>query len=159
MKMKGSVTVFVLLMLGFIIGFYLIGYTSPAVNLASKALGGSTVGGNDVDVGNILDSIGDTILSPLTLTWVLILGAGTIVSGLASRFIGAGSAGTGFVQGTVVSYLIPVLIIGFVANTVFFPVVPTAQSHGLSGDWSLLLTIILNVFMLLAVISWVSGRD
>lgn len=155
-KLDGSVTVFVMIMLGLIIGLYLVGYSSPILSLAGKVIGGTSgsVGGS-LDANDILSEIGQVLMSPLTLVWVTLSFIGSIVG----RFFNAGSTSQGFVQGTILSYMIPVLIIGFVANIFFFPVIPTASANGMPTDISFLLTIILNVFMLLAIISWVSGRD
>ncbi len=155
-KLEGSVTVFVLIMLGFIIGLYLVGYSSPILSLAGSVVGeGAGSVGGGLDANDVLSEIGQVIMSPLTLVWLGISFLGAIVG----RLFNAGNTGQGSVQATIVGYMIPCLLIGFVANIFFFPVIPTASASGMPTEASYLLTIVLNVLMLLAIISWVSGRD
>jgi hypothetical protein len=151
--LKASVTVFVLIMLGFVIGMYIVGFTSPAVNLVQNTVLGTDGGINEnFNASAFIDAIGKAILSPLGLTTLGIIA----LMSLIGYFVG-GSAGA--VQATALSYFIPVIILFAVANIFFFPVIPEASAQGLPRDLSFILTIFFNVFLLLAIVSFVTGRD
>jgi hypothetical protein len=151
--LKASVTVFVLIMLGFVIGMYIVGFTSPAVNLVQNTVLGSEDGvDSSINVGAFIDGIGRAIMSPVALG----IGAVAIICGLIAGFAGQGAGAT---MATTLTYFIPVLILFAVANVFFFPVIPEASAQGLPRDLSFILTIFFNVFLMLTVISFVTGRD
>jgi len=158
LTLKGSVTVFALLMLGLIIGMYLVGFQSPAESLALQVITGTN--GNlsgTFDVGTFIDAIGKAVLSPLGIGAIIAI---LVMSSLSSLItFGSGGGGTGFVVGAAMNYFIPVLILFAVCNIMFFPVIPEANAQGLPQPLGFLLTIIFNILLMLAVISWVSGRD
>jgi hypothetical protein len=156
---KASVTVFALLMLGLIIGMYLVGYQSPAVNLASQMVTGTNGDLNSsFNASGFIDAIGSAIISPLGLGSIAAI---LLFSSLASiiNFGGGGGQTTGFIVGAAMQYFIPVLILFTVANIVFFPVIPEANAQGLPPPLGFIMTIIFNVLLMLTVISFVSQRD
>lgn len=155
---RASVTVFALLMLGLIIGMYLVGYSSPALDLAGKMIIGTNGDLNQsFNASGFIDAIGEAIMSPLglgTIVTILVFSSLAIIN-----FGGGGGASTGFIVGAVMTYFIPVLILFTVANIVFFPVIPEANAQGLPQPLGFLMTIIFNILLMLAVISFISGRD
>ena len=154
--MKASVTVYVLLMLGLIIGMYLMGYHSPMTAFVAN------------DVFTTDDSGEYTINEELNMTVVFdkLVNILTSEDGLAMLGISVGMAflvvlipGLGQAVGSIFSVLIPAFLLFFFSNIFFFPVISEPGRHGLPEPLSLLLSIIFNVLLLLAILSFISGRE
>jgi len=143
--LKASVTVFALMMLGLVIGMYLVGFESPAVSLGKTVVGGT--GDNmsgSFNVSVFINAIGNAIISPLGVGTIGVI---IVMSALASIVTlgGGGGASTGFIVGAAMQYFIPSLIIFAVANILFFPVIPTATASGLPYPLGFLLSIIFRL--------------
>lgn len=158
-NLRASVSVFVLIMLGFIIGMYLVGYESPAVDLAGRAISGTDKNlGESFDITSFINSLGEAIMSPLGGTMIIMGIVGAAISALAGRFMNSGSSSIGFAQGPILTYLVPIFILFAVANVFFFPVIPAASAAGLPNEISFMMTIVFNVFLMLSCIEFISGR-
>jgi len=149
-KAKGSVTVFALIVLGLTIGMYFVGYTSILVNhfMSEEEYYDNT------DAGGFINKIFNTIIEGVTskvglITLSMIVGFGLL----------AGVAGSGYVSGSILAFLIPCVILFGVANVFFFPVTTHIEGHMVYEPVNILLQVILNVFLMLTVIEFISGRD
>lgn len=149
MTLKGSVTVFVLIMLGLVIGLYLFGYRPIGIALF-----------DDTDITTItateiLTRLKDIITSPLGLTTLGI----TLSFTLITRAVG-GAGTAGYIVGSLLPYLIVTMIVFAFANIFFFPVIGQEEMelHTPTTIY-LLLTVIFNTLLLLTIVSFVSGRD
>lgn len=152
--LMGSLTVFVMIMIGFILGFYLMGYKSPALAFFEKTVSGNDITSGDFDVGGFLNGIKEAVLSPFGLG----MGAIVVLFSLVSAFTGGGATAgaTSFI-----SFLIPILILFAVANIFFFPIVSYIGSEGVSNlnPLDLIIAAILNIFLMLTVVEFISGRN
>jgi len=150
-KFKGEIAVYVLLMLGMAIGLYLMGFSSVA-------FASFTDYENDdgsIDVGQVFTKIAEEIAAALTEFAIV----GPIIGfTFLTSIIGGGNYSTG----TILSYIIPILIVYVVVNLLFFPVVPiiTSESHGtpVMGEVTLLLSLVFNTMLFLAILEYSSGR-
>lgn len=156
MKLKGSVTVFAMILLGLIIGMYLFGFTSPIVQYVSTEVLGEN---QDVDAledvkpysaGDLLRDIKDSVFSEIGLAFMGLSLAGAFLTGLA---------GAGYIGQSILSITIPVFILNMVANIMFFPVMYTTGAEGLPFEVNALLIVVFNVLLILTTISFVMGRD
>lgn len=165
MKLKGSVTVFVMLILGLIIGMYLMGFQAPIVQyVETNVMHGEDQGygqgtGNESELvnvselsaGDLLKDIAESIVSPIGLAFIGATLAITIGLGL----LGQGNLGTSILQVT-----IPAFILFIVANVFFFPVVGYVSAEGQQiPQINFLLTLIFNALLMLTIVSFVMGRD
>ncbi len=152
MKLKGSVTVFALILLGLIIGMYLFGFTSPLLQYADTEVLGQEGGLDESEytAGDLLGHIRDTIFSGEGMAMIGISLAGAIFTGLA---------GVGYIGQSILNITIPAFILTLVANIMFFPVMGTSEAEGLPTEISGLLFIIFNVLLILTMISFIMGRD
>lgn len=164
MKLKGSVTVFVLLILGLIIGMYLVGFTPPiydfiATDVISQDIDddGNFSGNYSVNESftgeSFLNAIAGAIFSPLGLAFLGIAVGYALLTGLIS------GGASGAVSASILTYMIPAFIIFLVANIFFFPILPYAQAEGLPSEISLMMMVIFNTLLLLAIVSFITGRD
>lgn len=151
MVFAGSITLFVMIMLGLIIGLYLFGYQSPAGSFFSSTIGGQNINSTEFDISSFMGSVQDSILSPMGLALV-----GFSIVGIVLSAIGGGMGST---ASSFLAYLIPLTILFFVANLFFFPVMSSVSDVPGLDPISLLLSTILNVLMILAVIEFVTGRN
>jgi len=147
LRFKGDVSVYILIMLGMAIGMYLMGFTSVIV--------GSIDASGQIDAGELLDDIADGIISAFTELEILIpmLGFGFL----------SGIAGKNYAGGTILSYLIPILIMFVVVNIFAFPIVSTVQAHSSDtpamGMVTAILSVFFNAMLFLAVLEYSSGRN
>jgi len=151
----GSVAVFALIMLGFIIGMFLFGYTSPAISWlefdeAFDSDGEFHYEEWNIDAGDFLANMVDYMKSSL--------GVGAIATSVIVAIL-IGFSGTGQMGATVLSFAIPALLISMVANIFFFPIVDFANGEGLAFPLNFILLAVYNVLLLLVMITFVSGRD
>jgi len=150
-KFRGSITVFVILMLGLIIGMYLMGFQGA---FATYMEGDIT--DPEASAGTVLTMIVNGAINAIKESWGFLLLAGVV--GLA-----AGALGGGYSAGTFFQYMIPVFILSAVANIFFFPVIPAVSTHTTGNSAfapiTLLLTVIFNVLLFLIVLEFVTGRD
>jgi len=156
MKLKGSVTVFALILLGLIIGMYLFGFVSPIVQYVSTEVLGEN---EDVEAledvepysaGDLLEDIRQSVFSDIGLAFMGLSLAGAIITGFA---------GAGYIGQSILSIAIPVFILNMVANIMFFPVMTTTEAEGLPFEVNILLVIVFNTLLILTTISFVMGRD
>ena len=152
MKIKGSVTVFAMILLGLIIGMYLFGFTSPLFQYANNEILGESGGlsEGEYNAGDLLNHITDTMFSETGFAIMGISIAGAVVTGLA---------GVGYIGQSILSITIPAFILSMVANIMFFPVMSTTEAEGLPTEISILLFIVFNVLLILTMISFIMGRD
>lgn len=151
--LAGNLTVFVMILVGFVIGFYLMGYTSPALNFFQKTVSGNTIITGDFNVNDFLNGIKDAILSPFGLG---VIGIAVLFS-LVSAFAAGGTGIAGFL-----GFLIPILIIFAVANVFFFPILSEMEAEGGLSSLNpvdLILAAVLNVFLMLTIVEFISGRQ
>lgn len=151
LRFKGDIAVYVLLMLGMAIGMYLMGFSSVAFATFDEFTGDSGA----IDVHSVLNEVAKSIVSVFTdVETALPMGA----FGFLTILIGSGNYSTG----TILSYIIPVMIVYGLANFLFFPVVPIieAEAHATPqmNTITLLLSIIFNVMLFLAILEYSSGR-
>jgi len=147
--LAGSVTVFVIILLGLIIGFYLMGYKSPMLSLVDKGLAADE-NGQQPEI-NAFDFIHDLFNSFASQGWLLvsIFGIATIIALFNASSLVAFMA-----------TFLPVLILLFVSNLLFFPVVTDMQSSGFTiGPLGVVIAAVLNVLLMLACIEFISGRS
>ena len=156
MKLKGSVTVFAMILLGLIIGMYLFGFTSPIVQYVSTEVLGEN---QDVDAledvkpysaGDLLKDIRESIFSEIGLAFMGLSLAGALITGFA---------GAGYIGQSILSIALPVFILNMIANIMFFPVMYTTEAEGLPFEVNALLIVVFNVLLILTTISFVMGRD
>lgn len=149
-KTKGSVTVFALIVLGLTIGMYLFGYTSILIDhfMTEEEYY------NNTDAGGFINKIFNTIIEGLTSK----IGLSTLALIVGFGFL-SGIAGSGYVSGSILAFLIPCIILFGVANVFFFPVLSHIEGHMVYQPVNILLQVVLNVFLMLTVIEFVSGRD
>jgi len=152
MKMlKGSITVFVILMLGLIIGMYLMGFQGAFTTYME-----GDITDPEASAGDVLGMIANGAINAMKENWGFIILAG--ITGLAAGALGgSNSAGTFF------QFLIPVFILSAVANIFFFPVIPAIRDHGTGNSAfapiPLLLIAVFNVLLILIIVEFVTGRD
>lgn len=156
--LKGSVNVFMFVMLGMIIGMYLMGFTSPIIsyintNILNQSQGSAGDSGvsdtEQVNAGNIIGMIFSKMLSTEGLAF---LGASFAGVAIISLF------GGGEIGASMLSFAIPCYILFAVANVVFFPVV----GYNIASDapeLDIFLTLIFNGLLILTVITFITGRD
>lgn len=158
--LKGSVTVFVMILVGMIIGMFLMGYTPVATRfIETDVFGqGNAEGGDEavpitnLNASKIFDNIKNTLLSPFgmaVLGFALLFGT---LSGLAGSSIG-------YASGSILAFMLPALLLFMIANLFFFPVVDEATAQGLPPPMNLLLMIVYNTLLLLTILTFISGRD
>lgn len=153
---KASITVYVLIMLGLIIGMFLMGFHSPMTDFVAN------------DVFSTDDSGQYTINESLNMTVVFSKIATMLTSqqGLAMLGLSLGFAfftiivpGLGYAGGSILSVLIPAFLLFLFANIFFFPVISEPGRHGFPEPLSFILSILFNVLLLLAILQFVSGRE
>lgn len=154
MGFRGSVTVFIMILVGLVLGMYLMGYTSVAGNFIGTSLFGhgdsSTI--QTLDANTIFDNIIGAVTSPFGLS---VLGV-SFIFGILS---GIGGTSIGYASGSILAFVLPALLLFMVANLFFFPVVDTASGLGLPQPLNILLMIVYNVLLLLTILTFVSGRE
>jgi len=152
MKLKGSVTVFAMILLGLIIGMYLFGFTSPLFQYANTEILGQEGGLSESEytAGDLLKHITDTMFSGTGFAIMGISIVGAVVTGLA---------GVGYIGQSILNISIPAFLLTMIANIMFFPVMSTSEAEGLPTEISLLLFIVFNVLLILTMISFIMGRD
>jgi len=145
MHLKASVTVFVLILLGLIIGLFLFGYSSIATSfLYSEDL--TTVSAETImdSIWGALTSEGGVVILGLTLTFAVL------------TVFGSG----GYIAGNIVPFAILTILVFLFANIFFFPVISEPEiANAIPDIISVLLSAVLNVLLLLAVIGFIGGRD
>lgn len=151
--LAGSLTIFVMILVGFIIGFYLMGFKSPAINFFDQTVSDNEMTSENFNVGDFLNNIKNSILSPfgLGVTGFIVLFS------LVSAFTGGGTGVAGFL-----GWLVPILIIFAVANIFFFPIISEMEAEGGLSSLNpvdLILAAVMNVFLMLTVIEFISGRQ
>lgn len=151
MKMKGSVTVFVLIMLGLVIGMYLMGYSPLMLQFLGKdVLQGEDASIEEITANDIFINIKDTLFSSFgLLTLGTALGFGLLT----------GLAGIGYASGSILSILLPTLLLFAFSNLFFFPIVSFADAEGLPFPLNLILLIIYNILLMLTILTFITGRD
>ena len=156
MQLKGSVTVFAMILLGLIIGMYLFGFVSPIVQYVSTEVLGEN---EDVDslenvepytAGDLIKDLSNRVASPDGLAFMGLSLAGAFLTGIA---------GAGYIGQSILSITIPAFIFSLIANIMFFPVMYTTEAEGLPTEVNILLVIVFNVLLVLTMISFIMGRD
>jgi len=156
MKLKGSVTVFAMILLGLIIGMYMFGFTSPIVSYVSTEVLNQN---GDVDVlvdvqpysaGDLVRDMIGRIASPDGLAIMGLSITGAFLSGIA---------GAGFIGQSILTVTIPAFIFSMIANIMFFPIVGDTKIHGLPFELNILLLVIFNALLILTMISFIMGRE
>lgn len=152
MELKGSVTVFAMILLGLIIGMYLFGFTSPLLSYASTEILGQEGGldNSEYSAGDLLQYIIDNMFSSGGFALMGISLVGGIVTGLA---------GAGYIGQSILNITIPAFILTMISNIMFFPVMGQAETGGLPLQVSLILVLVFNVLLILTMISFIMGRD
>ncbi len=156
MKMKGSVTVFAMILLGLIIGMYLFGFTSPILQYASTEVLGENEDVESLEdvkpytAGDLLEDIRQSVFSEIGLAFMGLSLAGAVITGFA---------GAGYIGQSILFIAIPVFILNMICNIMFFPVFTTTGAEGLPFEVNVLLVIVFNVLLILTTISFVMGRD
>lgn len=161
-KVKGSVTVFAMILLGLMIGMYLFGFSSPIISYVSTEVLDQNSGGEEVtaenldeqvvpySAGKLLEDIRDQIFSEIGLAFMGLSLAGALITGFA---------GAGYIGQSILNIAIPVFILNMICNIMFYPVANTSGAEGLPPEINILLVIVFNVLMILTTISFVMGRD
>lgn len=151
LEFKGAISVFVLLMLGLVIALYMFGFTSAFIYEFQESSDDPVA-----SVSTFLNSLSSAIISAFTehLDVVLpMLGFGFL----------AGLTGGSYASGSIFRFLIPILILFAVVNIFIFPVIPTIQGEITStSEFSplvLILSVILNCFMFLTILEFVTERS
>ena len=152
---QGSVTVFVMIIVGLTVGMYLMGYESIMVNIMRDKEGTLDVG--SVDINTLRDRFIDAMTSPMGIS---ALGLGALFAVLA----GIGLGGMQYIAGTILGYAIPIFLLFLIANIFAFPILTESSvQEGLPDigavSLSLLLTLVFNVLLMLAILSFATGRD
>ena len=146
-RFKGDVSVYILVMLGMAIGMYLMGFTNVII-------GGIDTSGQ-LDAGELFDDMSQGIISAFTELEILLpmLGFGLL----------SGIAGKNYAGGTILSYLIPILILFVVVNIFAFPIVSTVKAQSTATPSmnivTALLSVIFNAMLFLAILEYSSGRQ
>lgn len=151
--MKGSISVFVFIMIGLVIGMYLFGFASPMVAyFGEKVLSDESGMNQGISIEDFLGDIVEAVKTPFGYGSLAIM-AGI---GLLTVF-----SGVGYASQTIFSFLIPVFFLFLIANVFFFPIVPFVESQGFSdlNPVGLIMTLVFNVMLMLSVIEFVSGRN
>jgi len=153
---KASVTVYVIIMLGLIIGMFLMGYHSPMSEFVANDIFTTDNEGNQkindsLNMSIVFDKIVHMLTSPEGLTMLGI----TIGFAILATF----APGIGYASGSILSVLIPAFLLFLFANIFFFPVISEPGREGLPEPLSLLLTIVFNVLLLLAIMQFITGRE
>jgi len=156
--LAGSITVFVLLMLGMILGLYLMGFKSAFLNeLETEELDLL----NDENqqpaeqTKSLLDSITGAVISAFTEHLDILLPM--LGFGLLAGFTGGSYAG-----GSIIKYIIMIMLVFVVINIFFFPVIPSVAKgieHSGFNPLITILSIIFNAMLFLTVFTFVSGED
>lgn len=153
---KGSVTVMVFIMLGLVIGMYLLGFSSPMFRLVAEEVfvtddEGTQKINEDIDIGNMLTGIKDSLMST----------AGLMFFGfsIGMAFLTALAPGMGYASGSILSVMIPAFLLFLFANIFFFPVTSAPAREGLPFELSMILTVIFNALLLLTVLTFITGRE
>jgi len=151
---KGSVTVFIMILVGFIIGMYLMGYTPVASRFIGTDPFGQDGDGSiqNLDANTIFNNIKGTLLSPFGIS---VLGFALLFGSLSAL----GGSSIGYASGSILAFMLPALLLFMVANLFFFPVVDEASAMGLPNPLNFLLMIVYNVLLLLTILTFVSGRE
>jgi len=158
MKLKGSITVFVLILLGFIIGLYLMGFSSPFISQFMDESGDELSEDYDTSASNIVKEIFESIAKMFSKDSIGTLGL-IVGFSLLTGFIPVAGGGMSYTIGSLVRYLVPALLLYTIVNLFFFPVVPHAEAQGLDWRISMLLSVILNALMFLTIFEFITGKD
>jgi hypothetical protein len=150
--LKGSVTIFVMIMLGLIIGFFLMGFQQPALVFFKETVAGDDITTSDFDMNAFLTGIKDAVLSPFGLGLIGVMTLFSLVSVFSGGTVGVGSF---------ISFFIPIFILFAVANVFFFPIVGYMQAEGMANlhPLDLIVAVVFNVLLMLTVIEFISGRN
>jgi hypothetical protein len=170
MKFKGSVTVFVMILFGLIIGTYLMGFTTPIMNFVGQEILEDEQFEEQYDDEDPItpeDAPIQSLDEPLSLEVVLVKIRDSIFSVQGLAFLGltaafaiiAGLIGANYIGQSLVAITIPCFLLFIIANLFFFPTQVLTQTGGVPTEISFLMTIIFNVLLLLAVTSFISGRN
>jgi hypothetical protein len=148
--LAGSVTVFVIILLGLILGFYLMGYKSPMLSLIDQGLAGSEDGLQpEMSAGAIIQLMIDGIINNWWL-FGLIMGVSLLTSAI--------TGGSTII--TFIATFLPMFVLLAMANLLFFPVVTDIQSSGFTiGPLGVIIAAVLNVLLMLAIIEFITGRQ
>ena len=152
-KMKASVTVFALIMLGMVIGMFLMGYTSMMFQFLGSDIFEGDEDGTGIEsltVDDLYRNIIDTLTSPAGLMILGVGGVFALISGLAM---------VGYAGGTILSFVLPVMLLFVFANIFFFPLFDYAIAEGLPSMISIILTVVFNFLLMLTVVTFATGRD
>lgn len=150
--MKGSVTVFVLIMLGLVIGMFLFGYVPMVVQFIGvdvlQGETGATI--QEITTDQIFNNIKDTLFSSFGLiTLSTAIGFGLLT----------GLAGVGYASQSILSILLPALLLFAFSNIFFFPIVSYVDAEGMPYPLNFIMLIIYNVLLMLTVLTFITGRD
>lgn len=154
--LKASVTVYVLLILGLIIGMFLMGYHSPMTEfVANDVFTTDDSGQYTIDESLNMSIVFDKIVKMFTSKeGIMMMGISLGFAFFAVLLPGLGQAG-----GSILSVLIPAFLLFMFSNIFFFPVIGEPGRHGLPEPLSFLLSILFNVLLLLAILTFISGRE
>jgi hypothetical protein len=149
--MRASITVFVLILLGMSIGLYLFGFQSSFVSEFTQYSNNPSQSASE-----FLNQISKAIISAFTENKEIFLP----MFGFA---LIAGIAGASYAGGSLLRYLIPVMLFFVVINIFVFPVVPSIESAVTHTEAFrpivLLLSVIFNALLFLTIFTFVSGED
>jgi len=152
LKFKGDISVYVLLMLGMAIGLYLMGFSSVALTSFDEFARDD----GSIDVASTFRTVAGKIASAFTH---IEFTAAIVGFSFLSALTGSGNYSTG----TILSYLIPIMIVFVVANVLFFPVVPAIEAEAHASPQmntiTLLLSVVFNTMLFLAILEYSSGRE
>lgn len=142
---RGDIAVYVLMLLGMSIGLYLMGFTSTVLGSISTS--------GQVNAETLIDEIIGGVIGAFSNL------------GISLPMIGFGllaGIGGGYSRGTILSFMIPVMMLFAVANIFLFPVIPTIEAEAHMSPQmnviTMLLSLIFNVMLFLAVLEYSSGR-
>jgi hypothetical protein len=152
---KGAISVFVLLMLGLVIALYMFGFKSAFLTELSNEFRESD--SNPLEsVTSFLNILSGSIISAFTEHLDITLPM------LGFGFL-AGATGGSYASGSVFRFLVPVLILFAIVNIFIFPVIPAIETEIAStSEFSPLvaiLSVILNCFMFLTILEFVTERS
>jgi hypothetical protein len=151
LKFRADISIFILLMLGMIIGLYLFGFQSAFQVSLSNTLsnrGEDPLGSVESFLGTLSTAIMGAFVDNISVTLPLLI-FGSL----------AGIGGSSYASGSIYRFLFPIIILFAVINIFIFPVVPAFSAHVQSNtEWDplvLILSVILNCMLFLTVIEFV----
>jgi hypothetical protein len=155
-QVKGSVTVLVFIMLGLVIGMYLMGYSSPMLTFVQEDVyrtdnSGEYTINQEFNISVLINRIYNSLTSE----------AGLAIFGISigMAILVALAPGLGYASGSILSVLIPAFLLFLFANIFFFPVIGEPERQGLPSELSWILVAVFNVLLLLTVLTFITGRE